>query len=193
MVKTINVVVVLALLSLGVLNASAQQPSTTNQDQRVPLSQAAVALDAAGVPALEATLITSSPNGAPDTPVTNIRMIVKNVSPTYYSYVSGIVTFYDSSGIRCAEGIFNSDVLAPNESVETDTPGIRIRCAPSSWRVVATNLVPRMPATIVTPTAGTTGNLLISVDGEEHPIQIDKPMVLTFGDTRRTILLKRAP
>ena len=190
--KTINLVVVLVVLSVGVVNTSAQQP-TANQDQRVPLSQAAVALDASGAPAFEATLITSSPNGAPDTPVTNIRMIVKNVSPTYYSYVSGIVTFYDSSGIRCGEGIFNADVLAPNESVETDTPGIRIRCAPGSWRVVATNLVPRAPINILTPTGATTDNLLISVDGEEHPIQIDKPMVLTVGDTKRTILLKRAP
>jgi hypothetical protein len=191
-VKTINLAVVLVMLSLGVLSASAQQP-TANQDQRVPLSQAAIALDAAGAPALESTLVTSSPNGAPDTPVTNIRIVVKNVSAIYYSYVSGIVTFYDSSGIRCGEGIFNSDVMAPNESVETDTPGIRIRCAPGSWRVVATNLVPRSPLNVLTSTTATTGNLLISVDGEEHPIQIDKPMVLTLGDTRRTILLKRAP
>jgi hypothetical protein len=120
-------------------------------------------------------------------------MVVKNVSAIYYSYVSGIVTFYDSSGIRCGEGTFNSDVLVPNESVETDTPGIRIRCAPGSWRVVATNLVPRSTLNLLTPTTATTGNLLISVDGEEHPIQIDKPMVLTLGDRQRTILLKRAP
>jgi hypothetical protein len=191
-VKTINLVVVLAMLSVGLVNARAQQPAA-NQDQRVSLSQPAIALDATGAAALESTLKTSSPSGASDTPVTNIRIVVKNVSPIYYSYVSGIATFYDSSGIRCAEGIFSADVLAPNESVETDTPGIRIRCAPGSWRVVATNLVPRALAPITPTVLGSSSNFLISVDGEEHPIQIDKPMVLTLGDTRRTILLKRAP
>ena len=32
-----------------------------------------------------------------------------------------------------------------NESAETDTPGIRITCAPSNWRIIATNLLPRLP------------------------------------------------
>jgi hypothetical protein len=36
-------------------------------------------------------------------------------------------------------------------------------------------------------------NLIISVDGEEHPIQLDKPMVLTLGERQRTIVLREAP
>ena len=32
-------------------------------------------------------------------------------------------------------------MLAANESFETDTPGLRIRCEAASWRMVATNLV----------------------------------------------------
>jgi hypothetical protein len=31
------------------------------------------------------------------------------------------------------------------------------------------------------------------VDGEEHPIQLDKPMVIKFGDVQRTIILREAP
>lgn len=186
-----------AVLSTS-LSLNAQQPVPAIAEQRVPLSEAALALDATGVATLEATLRTMSLNGAPDTPITNIRLVVKNVSPLFYSYVSGMVTFYDSAGVRCGEGIFKADVLAVNESLETDTPGIRIRCTPSSWRVVATNLVPRTPSVQPAQTDAqsatvTHSNLLISVDGEEHPIQLDKPMVLTLGDARRTIIVRQSP
>ena len=50
-------------------------------EQPVPLNQAAIALDASGTPALEGRLRTSTLNGAPDMPVTNIRLVIKNVSP----------------------------------------------------------------------------------------------------------------
>jgi hypothetical protein len=88
-----------------------------------------------------------------------------------------------------------------NEAFETDTPGIRIHCAPATWRIVATNLLPRVPPIVVVPSgasAATPGsrsnlNLIISVDGEEHPIQLDKPMILTLGDAQRTIVLREAP
>ena len=87
-----------------------------------------------------------------------------------------------------------------NEAFETDTPGIRIRCAPATWRIVATNLLPRVAPMVVVPngvSAATSGsrsnlNLIISVDGEEHPIQLDKPMVLTLGDAQRTIVVREA-
>jgi hypothetical protein len=36
-------------------------------------------------------------------------------------------------------------------------------------------------------------NLIISVDGEDHPIQLGKPMVVKLGDADRTILLRQAP
>ena len=103
-------------------------------ERRVSLNEAAVALDANGAPALEATLRTTALNGAPDTPVTNIRMIVKNRSDVAYAFVSGAVTFYDAAGVRCGEGVFKADALAVDESFETDSPGLRIRCEAATWR-----------------------------------------------------------
>jgi hypothetical protein len=190
-IKLLGMCGVIFLSSL--VTAKAQQTT----EPRVPLTQAAIALDGAGSPALEATLRTTSPNGTPDSPVTNISMVIKNVSPYFFGYISGVVTFYDSAGLRCGEGLFKADVLAPNESVETDAPGIRIRCSPATWRVVATNLVLRTPPLaplMESPAAtGVESNLLLSVDGEEHPIQLDKPMVVTWGDSKRTIVVRRAP
>jgi len=128
--------------------ASAQQPTENLPavnlvEQRMPLTEAAVAFDADGAPALEATLRTTALRGAPEAPVTNIRMIIKNRSRIAYAFVSGSVTFYDSAGIRCGEGVFKADVLAADESFESDSPGLRIRCDVASWRIVATNLLPR--------------------------------------------------
>jgi hypothetical protein len=179
------------------LYVSAQQSATNSGEKRSALTEAAVALDAAGASALEATLSTTTLNGAPEAPVTNVRMVVKNSSAIAYSFVSGLVTFYDSAAVRCGEGLFKADAVAVNESFETDTPGIRIRCTPVSWRIVATNLLPRIvPSATSTPlsTATRTGsNLIISVDGEQHPIQLDKPMVLSLGDRQRTIIVRVAP
>lgn len=178
------------------------QPASGSLEKAVALTQPAVALDGSGAPALEATLRTTVLNGAVDSPVTNIRMVVRNSSNVSYAYVSGLVTFYDGSGVRCGEGLFKADALAVNEAVEMDTPGIRIRCAPATWRIVATNLLPRVsPNSVAASGVASPGlassrsslNLIISVDGEEHPIQLDKPMVLTLGDSRRTILVREAP
>ena len=95
------------------------------------------------------------------------------------------------------EGAFKSEALSADEAFETDTPGIRIRCVPSTWRIVANNLIPRVaPITPGSPSANLSCsglNLVISVDGEEHPIQLQKPMVLKLGDVQRTILLREAP
>ena len=130
------------------LIANAQQPTTGPAtgnllEQRMPLTEAAVAFDADGAPALEATLRTTALNGAPDAPITNIRMIVRNRSRIAYAFVSGSVTFYDAAGIRCGEGVFKADVLAADESFEADSPGLRIRCEAVSWQIVATSLLPR--------------------------------------------------
>lgn len=176
---------------------AAQEPSG---ERRVPLTDTAVALDGNGAAALDGTLKTTALNGSSDSPVTNIRVVIKNSGSISYAFVSGLVTFYDGAGVRCGEGLFKADALAVNESVETDTPGIRIRCSPATWRIVATNLLPRVAPIISTPpeTTATTSskgtlNLVISIDGEEHPIQLDKPMVLTLGDAQRTIMLREAP
>ena len=132
------------LILVSAFYVSAQEATSNLIEKRMPLTEAAVAFDGGGVPALEATLRTTALNGAPDTPVTNVRMIVRNRSTIAYSFVSGAVTFYDAAGIRCGEGVFKADVLAADESFEADLPGLRIRCEAASWRVVATNLVPRI-------------------------------------------------
>jgi hypothetical protein len=179
----------------SVLFTSAQEiaPDNTLNEKRVPLAEAAVALDASGAPALEASLRTTALNGSPDTPVTNIRMVVRNKSTLAYAFVSGSVTFYDAAGVRCGEGVFKADALAVDESFETDSPGVRIRCEVTSWRIVATNLLPRLPPNtpIITLTR-VPQNLIISIDGETHPIQLDRPLTLTLGERRRTIIVRPA-
>ena len=80
-------------------------------------------------------------------------------------------------------------MLAPKESFETDTPGIRLRCTPTSWRVVATNLIPKT----VLPPVPTAARLVITVDGEEHPIQLEKPITLNLGNKRSTIVVREVP
>jgi hypothetical protein len=181
---------------IGAFCVSAQEPTVTGSlnEKRVPLTEAAVALDASGAPALEATLRTTALNGAPETPVTNVRMIIKNRSSLAYAVVSGAVTFYDSAGVRCGEAVFKADAVAADESFETDAPGLRIRCEATSWRVVATNLLPRMSPNAPIPTLSRApSNLVISIDGETHPIQLDKPLTLTLGEKRRTIVIHNAP
>lgn len=189
-----------AVFALSVVVVSAQQETTRASEQRVPLTQTAIALDARGTAALEGTLRTTALNGAPDAPVMNVRLVVKNVSMYFLTYVSGLATFYDGGGVRCGEGLFKIDALAQNESAETDTPGLRITCTPATWRIVATNLLPRSPEQTTLPQAPLPGlaapaasNLVISIDGEEHPIQLGKPMVLNLGEKQKTITVRAAP
>jgi hypothetical protein len=188
-----RITLLVAVLLVSGLSAAAQ--GTT--EKRVALRETAVALDGTGAPALEATLKTTALNGAEDSPVTNIRFVVKNSSALSYIFVSGLVTFYDGAGVRCGEGLFKADALSVGEAFETDAPGIRIRCSPATWRIVATNLLPKVnPIAITAPSttaARSSLNLVISVDGEEHPLQLDKPMVLRLGDAERTIVVREAP
>lgn len=177
------------------LCVSAQQtavPGSLNE-KRVPLAEAAVALDASGAAALEATLRTTTLNGAPDAPVTNVRIVVRNRSSIAYSFVSGVVTFYDAAGVRCGEGLFKADALAVDESFETDAPGVRIRCEAASWRIVALNLLPRILPNV--PVMGMTGpsNLVITIDNETHPIQLNRPLTVKLGEKRRTIIVRSTP
>lgn len=192
-----KVILIGALFLMTCISVLAQETTVGSSERRVALSEKAVALDAAGASVLEATLKTTALNGSEDSPVTNISMVVRNSSGVPYVFVSGLVTFYDGSGVRCGEGVFKSEALSVDESFETDTPGIRIRCAPSTWRIVANNLILRVaPIAPGSPSANLSRsglNLVISVDGEEHPIQLQKPMVLKLGDVQRTILLREAP
>ena len=186
------------LLSCSVAIA-AQQPA----EQRAALNEAATGFDAKGAAAIEARLLTTVLNGSEDSPVTNIRLVVKNTSANFYTYVTGWATFYDSSAVRCGEGLFKLDALAPNESSETDTPGLRLRCSPASWRIVATNLLTRLtdtakPIETASPAETTVAerpapmNFIISIDGEEHPIQVNNPIVLKLGTRQRKIVLRPA-
>src|SRR6266852_6655172 len=169
----------------------AAQPAA---EQRAALTEAAAASDARGAPAIEARLSTTVLNGSDDSPVPNVRLVVKNSSANFYTYVTGWATFYDSGAVRCGEGLFKLDALAPNESAETDTPGLRLRCSPATWRIVATNLLTRLtdtakPTEAALPPAETPVvekpapvNFIISIDGERYPIQVDRPIVLKLGN-----------
>jgi hypothetical protein len=191
-----RIILVGAILLASCFIVTAQDRSGAPVEKPVALSERAVALDGSGAPALEATLKTTALNGAEDSPVTNIRLVVRSAGAVPYSFITGLVTFYDGSGVRCGEGQFKAAALSVDEAFETDTPGIRIRCTPATWRIVATNLIPKtlVSAPVSSLTSGPSNlNLVIALDGEEHPIQLDKPMVLKFGETERTILLRRAP
>jgi hypothetical protein len=189
-----------AIAIIGILACAAFGQQST--EQRAALTDAAVGFDAKGAPAIEGRLLTQVLNGSDESPVTNLKIAVKNITPIFYTYVSGWATFYDANATRCGEGLFKLDALAPQESAEVDTPGLRLRCAPSTWRVVATNLVTRtvdiakpvetqVPPTEPAPAAPVAPvNFVISVDGEEHPIQVGNPIVLKLGNRNRTIVLK---
>lgn len=188
-----KLVAFLVVLTSAVI-ANAQGATNGTDEKHVPLSDAAVATDGTGAAALEATLKTTSLTGSPEAPITNVRLVVKNTSAIPYAFVSGFVTFYDAAGVRCGEGLFKADALAVNESFETDTPGLRIRCEAASWRIMATNLLPRIPPnTMIADLTRAPQNLVIVIDGESHPIQLDKPLVLTLGERRRTVVVRAAP
>ena len=191
--------VVIATIIIGFcFSAFAQQPN----EERVALAGTAIAMDAKSGPALEARLLTQVLNGSDDSPVTNVKISIKNITPNFYTYVSGWATFYDANATRCGEGMFKLDALAPQESAEVDTPGLRVRCAPTQWRVVATNLMtrtadiaqpnlippPRAPEPLAERPAPV--NFIISIDGEEHPIQVNNPITLKLGNRNRKVVLK---
>ena len=132
----------LIVLACGVWRVRAQQANAATE-QRVGLEEQAIALDYTGSPALSAQLLTRALNGTPDAPIRNARFIIENRSASFYAYVSGTVTLYDEKGVRCGEGEFTLNALATGEQAETDAPGLRISCAPRSWRIVANNLLTR--------------------------------------------------
>ena len=125
-----------------------QQSSETTADARpseprVALAQAASAYDVEGHEALGGRLRTQSLAGTPDAPVRNTRIVVENRSPVFFTYATGWATFYAEDGVRCGEGQWKLEALAPAEQAEVDTPGLRLTCTPSTWRVVANTLLTR--------------------------------------------------
>jgi hypothetical protein len=203
-VKIRIIAVCAALIVCGATGARAQQAEAGQgtTELRVALTAQPIALDALGRPALAARMLTTALSGAPDAPVQNARLVFENRSPFFYTYASGWVTFYDGEGVRCGEGLFKLDALAPNESAETDLPGLRLRCAPATWRIVATDLVTRT-SEATTPQATTTPEaaasvpaippLEIDIDGETHPIQLGNPLRIKLGRRQVRITVNTAP
>ena len=93
-----RMILVGAVLMASCFCVVAQEGGGALSERRVALSEKAVAFDGSGAPALEATLRTTALNGADDSPVTNIRMVVRNAGSVPYTFVSGLVTFYDGCG-----------------------------------------------------------------------------------------------
>ncbi|HMJ24754.1 MAG TPA: hypothetical protein VK475_02965 [Pyrinomonadaceae bacterium] len=193
-----RILMAIMLMAVWTIAAAAQQPV----EPRVALTEAAPASDAKGAPAIEAKLLSTVLNGSDDSPVNNVRLVVKNASPDFYTYVTGWATFYDSSAVRCGEGLFKVDALAPGESSETDTPGLRLKCTPASWRIVATNLLTRRADTaqeVVAPPPPPApppverrpvGNFMLNISGADYPIQVDNPLVVRMGGKKVKIVLR---
>lgn len=193
------------ILSAMILMACCAIAAVAQQsiEERASLTAPATAADARGGPAIEAKLLSTMLNGSDDSPVNNVRLVVKNTSPDFYTYVTGWATFYDSNAVRCGEGLFKVDALAPGESSETDTPGLRLKCSPASWRIVATNLLTRRADTaqeVVAPPPPApapppverrpVGNYVLNISGANYPIQVDNPLVVKMGGKKVKIVLR---
>lgn len=188
------------------------RPSET----RVPLAQPAVAFDVLGREALGGRLRTQQLAGTPDAPVRNTRVVVENRTTLFFSYVSGWATFYGEDGVRCGEGLWKLEAIAPQEQVEVDTPGLRLTCQPATWRLVATTLLTRTgdvakpregtpapsdaaptgtPADAPADTSQTTAlpPLEINVNGKTIPIQPGNPLEIVVGKERVRIVVQPAP
>ncbi len=214
-------------VALGCAPASAQETSAAGDvrqsEARVPLAQVAVAFDVAGREAIHGRLRTQTLSGTHEAPVRNTRLVLENRSQFFLTYVSGWATFYDADGVRCGEGLWKLEAFAPTEQVEVDTPGLRLTCAPSTWRVVATTMLTRTgdvakppagtpapaetslttnpaatPATTTTTetpaaTTATTPPLEINVNGKTIPIQLGNPLEIQVGRERVRIVVQPAP
>jgi hypothetical protein len=214
--------IVSAYLGAGAARAQAaaaqtQQTAASTSDVRpseahVPLAQAAVAYDVAGNEALGGRLRTQSLAGTPEAPVRNTRVVIENRSPVFYNYAAGWATFYGEDGVRCGEGLWKLEAFAPRELVEVDTPGLRLTCTPTTWRIVATTLLtrtgdvakpreqtappPAEPGSAAPPAAdpaSTTPPLEINVNGKTIPIQLGNPLEIQVGKERVRIVVQQAP
>ena len=204
--------------------AAQQQTAETTSDVRpsephVPLAQAAVAYDVAGNEALGGRLRTQALAGTPAAPTRNTRLVVENRSPVFFNYVAGWATFYGEDGVRCGEGLWKLEAFAPREQVEVDTPGLRLTCTPTTWRIVATTLLTRTgdvakpreqtappPAETGTPSSATppaepaatdsttaVPPLEINVNGKTIPLQLGNPLEIVVGKERVRIVVQQAP
>ena len=199
-----------ALVACSVVGARAQETTTAAQppiEQPVAIAQKAVALDRAGREALTASLLTTTLQGTPEAPIKNVRFVVENRGASFYTYVSGTVTFYKEGGVRCGEGLFALNALAPGESAEVDTPGLRLECAPNAWRIVAANLMTRatdaaQPSINVTPAPppvqpqpppAPPSPLYLTVDGQQYQVPVNSTLEIPVRKRRIKITLSDQP
>ena len=219
-VRSIFCAALAACACLGAARAQEPQPQQPPDERgvresRVALADAATAYDIAGRVAVAARLRTTQLAGAVDAPVRNVAIVVENRGGVFYNYASGWATFYDGAGVRCGEGLWKVEAFAPGESAEVDTPGLRLTCAPATWRVTALNLITRSTdaakpaepaaagATAAQPTtspqtaapagAETPLRLEINVNGKTLPLQLDNPLDVIVGKERVLIVVRRAP
>jgi hypothetical protein len=220
----INVFCLALVLLASSLSVSAQQtPAETgaagSNEPRVALTEATTAFDAAGHVALGGRLRTTSLAGTQDAPTRNVLIAIENRSQFFYNYVSGSATFYDAGGVRCGEGLWKVGTLAVGETAEVDTPGLRLTCTPTTWRIVAINLLTRStdvakpdqpappamdtpaapatmtgaPATATTAPASAMPRLEININGKTLPLQIGNPLEIIVGRERVNIVVSPAP
>ena len=205
------IILLAALIACAAASASAQETAgaaPSQIEQPASLTQKAVALDAAGREALSASLLSNQLQGTPEAPVKNVRFVVENRGAVFYTYVSGTITFYKEGNVRCGEGLFTLNSLAPQEAAEVDAPGLRLECAPSSWRIVATNLLtrsndaansaarqmetqavaPAVPATPVQPSP-----LYLTVDGQQYQVPLNSTLEIPVRKRRIKITLSDQP
>src|SRR5262245_4626586 len=97
LMKRVAVALFILSSAIGVI---AQQNPSSGDERPVALTDVAVALDSSGAAVLQGSLRTAPLNGTPDSPITNIRLVIKNSSPIAFSLVSGVVTFYDAGAVR---------------------------------------------------------------------------------------------
>lgn len=199
------IVLCIAFIACSAIAARAQETAAQSPtEQPVSLTQKAVALDAEGREALSSSLLTNSLQGTPEAPVKNVRFVVENRGAVFYTYVSGTITFYKEGNVRCGEGLFALNSLAAGEAAETDAPGLRLECAPSAWRIVATNLLTRandaarpmetQPPPPAQPAAQPAPSpLYLTVDGQQYQMPLNSTLEIPVRTRRVKITLSDQP
>ncbi len=161
-------------------------PTPTNSAQRdaatisgrVALTESATASDAAGAVVLSGNLPATSLAGTLDAPLNGVRFVVENRSAVFMRYVAGFISFYDSQAVRCGDGLFTVTAFAAGERVETDAPALRLTCAPATWRIVITQLVPEISSSgVVTPV------ILNSITATPRVRQTDDKLIVQPTDS----------
>lgn len=216
-----KILCVVAMIAAGASLVRAQdvtQPAQADErgagGTRVALAEAATAYDAEGRAAIGARLNTTGLAATAEAPVRNVSIVVQNRGAFFYDYASGWATFYDAQGVRCGAGLWKVEAFAPGESAEVDAPGLRLTCSPSTWRVVALNLLTRSadiakpgqsapapdaarPAEATAPppaaSAAPAQRLEININGKTLPLQLNNPLDIVVGQERLQIVVRPAP